>query len=120
MTDTGDQMVDAMRRQFSRSRESMMVDRRGWTDAQWCEDAHRLMNEEDGAITSLVNGHVNALLSERKKLREQRGVLAGAAQIYVDAFRKDELMSLTAKLALQQVEEVLAEFRAEFAPKEER
>lgn len=57
-----DQMAEAVRRQRQRSRESMMVDRRGWTDAQWVMDAQRLMDEPDGAITSLVNGHVMAML----------------------------------------------------------
>ena len=57
-----DQMAEAVRRQMHRSRESMKVDRRGWTDAQWVMDAQRLMDEPDGAITSLVNGHVDAML----------------------------------------------------------
>ena len=57
-----DQMAEAARRQMRRSRESMMVDRRGWTDAQWVMDAQYLMDEPDGAITSLVNGHVDAML----------------------------------------------------------
>jgi ferredoxin len=57
-----DQMAEAMRRQFGRREESMRVDRSGWTDEQWCEDADRLMNEPDGAITSLVNGHALHLL----------------------------------------------------------
>ncbi len=57
-----DQMAEAVRRQMQRSRESMLVDRQGWTDAQWVLDAQRLMDGPDGAITSLVNGHVMAML----------------------------------------------------------
>ncbi len=59
---TNDQAAAATRRQMQRSQESMRVDRRGWTDAQWVMDAQRLMDEPDGAITSLVNGHVDAML----------------------------------------------------------
>ena len=47
---------------MDRRQESMKIDRTGWTDDQWADDAERLMNEPDGAITSLVNGHVSALL----------------------------------------------------------
>jgi len=57
-----DQMTEVVRRQIRRAHESMLVDRRGWTDKQWIADARRLMNEPDGAITSLVNGHVMAML----------------------------------------------------------
>lgn len=57
-----DEMADAIGRQRERYMASLMVDRRGWSDKQWIADARRLMNEPDGAITSLLNGHVMALL----------------------------------------------------------
>lgn len=57
-----DQMDEAIARQRERYLASTIIDRRGWTDRQWIDDARRLMNEPDGAITSLVNGHVMALL----------------------------------------------------------
>jgi hypothetical protein len=57
-----DQLAEVVKRQQDRMMASGRVDRAGWTDAQWIEDARRLMNEPDGAITSLVNGHVMALL----------------------------------------------------------
>ncbi len=57
-----DQLGDAVRRQMERSSASMRVNRRGWTDKQWVEDARRLMDEPDGAVTSLLNGHVTAML----------------------------------------------------------
>lgn len=66
-----DQTAEVMRRQLARSRESMLIDRRGWTDAQWVTDAQRLMDEPDGAITSLVNGHVDAML---RIIREGRDI----------------------------------------------
>ena len=62
MSSDDGQMADAMRRQRDRALKSMRVDRKGWTDAQWVKDAHRLMNEPDGAVTSLVNGHIHAML----------------------------------------------------------
>ncbi len=57
-----DQMADAMRRQLEQARKSSRVDRKGWTDSQWVKDAHDLMHDPDGAVTSLSNGHVNAML----------------------------------------------------------
>ena len=66
----GDPMTEAVHRQFQRARESAHVDRTGWTDDQWIDDAERLMNEPDGAITSLVNGHVMALLRRVAERRE--------------------------------------------------
>jgi hypothetical protein len=57
-----DQLAEAVKRQQDRMVASGRVDRAGWTDMRWIEDARRLMNEPDGAITSLVNGHVMALL----------------------------------------------------------
>ncbi len=56
------QMADAMRRQRAQAVKSSRVDRKGWTDTQWIKDAHDLMHEPDGAVTSLVNGHINAML----------------------------------------------------------
>lgn len=57
-----DQMAEAMRGQYAAAVRSGYVNRTGWTQEQWIEDADRLMNEPFGAITSLVNGHVMALL----------------------------------------------------------
>lgn len=57
-----EQMAEVVQRQMQRSRASQYINRQGWTQQQWIEDADRLMNEVDGAITSLVNGHVMHLL----------------------------------------------------------
>ena len=65
------EMSDAIRRQRNRARAAMMVDRRGWSDENWAQDAYRLMNEPDGAITSLVNGHVMALLRIWRACRQE-------------------------------------------------
>ncbi len=56
------QMSTALHRMAQHRGESMRIDRRGWTDEQWVEDARRLMDDLDGSISSLVNGHVLALL----------------------------------------------------------
>ena len=58
----GDQMAEVVQRQMQRAQASHSINRQGWTQQQWIEDADRLMNEKDGAITSLVNGHVMHLL----------------------------------------------------------
>ena len=60
-------MGDAIRRQVAHGVRSRSVDRAGWSDQQWADDAKELMAGADGAITSLVNGHVLALL----RLREE-------------------------------------------------
>ena len=64
-----DDMAEAIARQRERYLASTRINRNGWTDDQWIEDADRLMNELDGAITSLVNGHVMALL---RRVAEER------------------------------------------------
>lgn len=88
MTELDNQMVEALKRQASKSRDSMRVDRRDWTPAQWCDDAKRLMHEEDGAITSLVNGHATYLISERDRLCDEVIALqevVGAARTFVES-----------------------------------
>jgi len=77
-----DEMAEAVMRQMDRRTESMRVDRRGWTPAQWVEDARRLMDEPDGAVTSLVNGHVTHLLGELARVeRNVTALLAHCDQI---------------------------------------
>lgn len=67
--DLDDQMIEAVRRQREHVTASLAVDRRGWTRQQWIEDADRLMNDLDGSVMALANGHVTALLAEVKSLR---------------------------------------------------
>ena len=63
MTAVSDErMAELQSSQRDRAAASMRVDRKGWTADQWMADADRLFNEEDGAVTSLVNGHVTHLL----------------------------------------------------------
>lgn len=68
-----DQMAEAVQRQMQRAQASAFIDRRDWTDDQWIDDAERLMNEPDGAITSLVNGHVMALLRRVRPIGNTEG-----------------------------------------------
>lgn len=56
------EMTEAFIRQLEEHNKSMYVDRTDWTRQQWIDDADELMNHPDGAITSLCNGHVMALL----------------------------------------------------------
>jgi hypothetical protein len=71
------EMAAAIRRQMDACARSMEVDRRDWTRQQWIDDARRLMDEIDGAVTSLVNGHVMALLDAVAARDTDQG--AGAA-----------------------------------------
>jgi len=59
---TDDQMRLAVQAMAHHAGGSWRTDRRGWTDAQWIQDAEALMNHPDGSVSSLVNGHVGALL----------------------------------------------------------
>ncbi len=65
-----DQLAAAMRRQMIHSTASLTVDRRGWTRKQWVDDAKRLMGDIDGAVTSLANGHVTAMLATIAELED--------------------------------------------------
>lgn len=90
----GDQMAEAMRRQMAHAQRAAFVDRRGWSDDEWIADARSLMNDLDGAVTSLVNGHVLALL--RRADQMERGETVwwceqhGQASIPSDADADDE------------------------------
>lgn len=67
-------MAQALSRQMAERAASLAVDRRDWTHEQWVEDAERLMDAADGAVTSLVNGHVMALLTEATRNKQSAGL----------------------------------------------
>jgi len=60
---------DPFAAQAAHAAASHRVVRLGWTREQWIADAQRLMNDPDGSVLDLVNGHVYALLAELKELR---------------------------------------------------
>ena len=68
-----DQMAEAIRRQRERWQASAGMDRKGWSDQQWINDAWRLFHEPNGAITSLVNGHVDRMLKRLYELKQVVG-----------------------------------------------
>jgi hypothetical protein len=70
------QMAQAIRRQLDQADASSQVDRTEWTTRQWVDDAETLMNHPDGAITSLKNGHVMALLREITRLQDENDDLS--------------------------------------------
>lgn len=72
-----DMMAEAVKRQSDRAEASTRIDRSGWSDDDWIVDADRLMNESDGAITSLVNGHVMALLRRLERMTNHIHDLTG-------------------------------------------
>ena len=77
-----DQMGAAIRRQVAHAQVSSSVNRSGWTRQQWVDDARALMGHVDGAITSLVNGHVVALLDEVARLTAEVERLSPPAEWY--------------------------------------
>lgn len=64
------ELAQAVRRQMDQADQSADVDRTGWTHDQWVADARTRFNHIDGAVTSLVNGHIEALLDEIDQLQE--------------------------------------------------
>jgi hypothetical protein len=58
------EMREALAAMAQHRAASVHVNRTGWTREQWIEDAQRLMDDIDGSVMSLVNGHVLALLDE--------------------------------------------------------
>lgn len=66
------EMADAIARQMAHAKASHQVDRRGWTDEQWIEDAIRLMGDLEGSVLDLLNGHVMALIKAVEAARKIR------------------------------------------------
>lgn len=71
-------MTAALHRMAAHREESVRTDRRGWSDEQWVQDARSLMHDIDGSVSSLVNGHVMALL---------RSLDARAARAWEEGYR---------------------------------
>lgn len=59
------QMSEALRNMAAHRAASHALDRRGWTNKQWADDAKQLMSDLDGSVSSLLNGHVTGLIAER-------------------------------------------------------
>lgn len=62
--DYDNDLVAAVRRNIEAADTAARVDRTGWTRQQWIDDARALMDDGDGSVMCLVNGHVLALLAE--------------------------------------------------------
>jgi predicted RNA-binding Zn ribbon-like protein len=52
--------------------EVEQIDRKDWTRAQWLTEAETIMDDIDGSVFSLLNGHIVALFEEIHDLRNQR------------------------------------------------
>lgn len=73
--DLNEEMRNAASRQYRQRTESERVNRTGWTTQQWVDDTRSLMDHIDGAVTSLVNGHVMALLDQNAELAAENARL---------------------------------------------
>ena len=94
-----DQMRDAVTRQIEQQFKAQRVCRTGWTRQQWVDDARTLMDHIDGAVTSLVNGHVLALLDEAAALDRVRALCESNAGV---ATRDGALMVSTIRAAMKE------------------
>lgn len=74
------------------------VDRRGWTDAQWLEEARSIFYDAFGGAGDLLNGHISAMwkqLTTTKQEHEQLAAIATAkvkdlaAALGIAEIRKD-------------------------------
>lgn len=63
-----EEAVGNMRRMFNTVQQ---VDRTGWTRAQWVAEAEVIMDDIDGSVLALLNGHVLAMLEELRDLRRR-------------------------------------------------
>lgn len=59
-----EQTARAVRLQQAHVVASHLVDRSGWTGAQWVADARRLFGDLHGSVRDLLNGHVIHMLKE--------------------------------------------------------
>lgn len=98
--------ADARTRQFDAMRRSLAVDRRGWTRQQWIDDARALMDDPDGAVTSLVNGHVMAMLDE---VDERAAAHAGVALAAGDAQTREQALAAAERWLAKRGPDLLAD-----------
>ncbi len=62
---------EAYRSQMEHIEASMRVNRSGWSDDEWVDNARKLMNDIDGSVLDLVNGHVTAMLRKIDALEKK-------------------------------------------------
>jgi hypothetical protein len=67
-----EQMSEALTAMWRLTDGVRMKPRDGWTRQQWVADAQEIMNDIDGSATSLLNGHVMAMLEEIAYMARQR------------------------------------------------
>ena len=66
-----EQMSRAIGNMRRLSGEVVLVDRKDWTREQWVAEAEEIMDDIDGSVMSLLNGHINALFEELHDLRNR-------------------------------------------------
>lgn len=66
-----EQMSEALTAMWRLTDGVRMKPREGWTRQQWVADAAEIMDDIDGSTSSLLNGHVMAMLEELAYMRRQ-------------------------------------------------
>lgn len=77
-----EQMSAAVTRSVALSRDIASRSRKDWTREQWVAEAEEIMNDIDGSVLALLNGHILALFEELNDLR--RRIESGKALRTVD------------------------------------
>src|SRR3990172_11524394 len=62
------EMGEAVRRPIEHVEGSHGVDRGGWTEQQWIDDAMSIFDDPAGSDRDLLNGHVIAMLSQLRRV----------------------------------------------------
>jgi len=66
-----DQMTRAIGNMKRLGGEVVLVDRTGWTREQWVAEAEEIMDDIDGSVLALLNGHIMAVFEELHDLRRR-------------------------------------------------
>ena len=86
MAEASPELVAALKAQEQHAQASHRLSRAGWTPEQWVADAERLLNDPDGSVLDLVNGHAIYMLAELRRLRGEPVI--GRYEYGVDYIRK--------------------------------
>lgn len=66
-----DGLAEAIEASVRMAETAARVNRTGWTDEAWIDDAKEIMGHIDGSVASLLNGHISAMFRQLKAQQER-------------------------------------------------